>query len=65
MYKNTNKIGLLFVCLGNICRSPAAEEIMRQIVIKHNREKDFFYRFVWNRRLAHRTIAGQTYANGG
>jgi len=23
---------ILFVCLGNICRSPAAEEIMRQIV---------------------------------
>lgn len=23
---------LLFVCLGNICRSPAAEEIMRQII---------------------------------
>ncbi len=42
MYKNTDKIGLLFVCLGNICRSPAAEEIMRQIIIKHNREKDFF-----------------------
>ena len=23
---------LLFVCLGNICRSPAAEEIMQQII---------------------------------
>lgn len=29
------KYKLLFVCLGNICRSPAAEEIMRQIV-KHD-----------------------------
>jgi protein-tyrosine phosphatase len=26
---------LLFVCLGNICRSPAAEEIMRQVIIKN------------------------------
>lgn len=42
MYKNTDKIGLLFVCLGNICRSPAGEEIMRQIVIRNKREKDFF-----------------------
>lgn len=27
-----DKQRLLFVCLGNICRSPAAEEIMRQLV---------------------------------
>jgi len=27
---------LLFVCLGNICRSPAAEEIMRQVLKRHN-----------------------------
>lgn len=27
-----NKISVLFVCLGNICRSPAAEGIMRRIV---------------------------------
>ena len=26
------KTKILFVCLGNICRSPAAEEIMRQLV---------------------------------
>jgi len=25
-------IKLLFICLGNICRSPAAEEVMRQII---------------------------------
>lgn len=25
---------ILFVCLGNICRSPAAEEVMRQLVCK-------------------------------
>ncbi|MBE6181159.1 MAG: low molecular weight phosphotyrosine protein phosphatase [Rikenellaceae bacterium] len=26
------KIGILFVCLGNICRSPAAEGVMRSII---------------------------------
>ena len=26
------KMKLLFICLGNICRSPAAEGIMRQMV---------------------------------
>lgn len=27
---------ILFVCLGNICRSPAAEGIMKSVVQKHN-----------------------------
>ena len=27
------KYRILFVCLGNICRSPAAEELFRQVVI--------------------------------
>jgi protein-tyrosine phosphatase len=27
---------ILFVCMGNICRSPAAEGIMRSLVEKHN-----------------------------
>ncbi len=31
---------ILFVCLGNICRSPAAEEIMRHFVRKAAREKE-------------------------
>ncbi len=30
--EQTQKIGILFVCLGNICRSPAAEGVMRSIV---------------------------------
>lgn len=30
--KNKDKIKLLFVCLGNICRSPAAEGIMKSII---------------------------------
>ncbi len=30
--KGKEKIRILFVCLGNICRSPAAEELFRQVV---------------------------------
>lgn len=30
--KNKEKIKILFVCLGNICRSPAAEGVMRRSV---------------------------------
>ena len=30
--KNPNKKYILFVCLGNICRSPAAEGIMKQMI---------------------------------
>lgn len=33
---------ILFVCLGNICRSPAAEGIMRTIVENEGHEADFF-----------------------
>lgn len=33
--ENRNKIRILFVCLGNICRSPAAEGIMKKIVDKY------------------------------
>lgn len=36
------KIRLLFICLGNICRSPAAEGVMKAIVKREGREKDFF-----------------------
>lgn len=31
-----DKIKVLFVCLGNICRSPAAEGVLREIVDNHN-----------------------------
>lgn len=33
---------VLFVCLGNICRSPAAEGIMKRIVAEAGRQDDFF-----------------------
>jgi protein-tyrosine phosphatase len=29
---DTDKVALLFVCMGNICRSPTAEGVMRQVV---------------------------------
>jgi protein-tyrosine phosphatase len=34
--KLTDKYGVLFVCLGNICRSPLAEGIFRQLVTQQN-----------------------------
>lgn len=34
-----DKTKLLFICLGNICRSPAAEEIMRQLVRREGMEQ--------------------------
>ena len=34
-------IKILFVCHGNICRSPMAEFIMKDIVKKAGRERDF------------------------
>ena len=34
-------VRIMFVCLGNICRSPMAEIIFRDMVKKAGREKDF------------------------
>lgn len=36
--KEKKKKRILFVCLGNICRSPAAEGIMRETVRRHGDE---------------------------
>lgn len=33
---------IIFVCLGNICRSPMAEFIMKDLVKKANLEEEFF-----------------------
>lgn len=35
------RFSLLFICLGNICRSPAAEGVMQNIVEREGREADF------------------------
>ena len=34
-------IKVLFICHGNICRSPMAEYVMKEMVKKKGREKDF------------------------
>ena len=36
--KDKDKVKVLFVCLGNICRSPAAEGIMREIVERNGQQ---------------------------
>ena len=33
---------IIFVCHGNICRSPAAEWIMKHLLLKFGLEEDFF-----------------------
>ena len=35
------KIKVLFVCLGNICRSPSAEAVFRNLVEKKNESNNF------------------------
>lgn len=35
-------IKILFVCHGNICRSPMAEFVMKDLVKKQGRENDFY-----------------------
>lgn len=39
--KAKDRTKILFVCLGNICRSPAAEAVFRQIVTEHGAEERF------------------------
>lgn len=37
-----DQVRVLFVCWGNICRSPMAEFIMKDLVKKAGREKEFY-----------------------
>lgn len=37
----SDKKKILFICLGNICRSPAAEGIMKHLIEKAGREDEF------------------------
>ncbi len=39
MFKSSNKISVLFVCMGNICRSPTAEGAFRHLVQQHELDK--------------------------
>ena len=40
--KNKDKISVLFVCLGNICRSPTAEAVFRKKVVDAKLNERFF-----------------------
>ena len=40
-FRMKRKKKILFICLGNICRSCTAEEIMRQLVIRKGCEEEF------------------------
>jgi len=40
--KNKDKISVLFVCLGNICRSPTAEAVFRKKVVDAKLHDRFF-----------------------
>lgn len=42
MAQTDYKYKLLFICLGNICRSPAAEGVMKHIVESENAGSDFY-----------------------
>lgn len=39
---NNKKYSILFVCLGNICRSPAAQGIMEKMIAEHGLQDHFY-----------------------
>ncbi len=41
MIRATLPRSILFVCTGNICRSPTAEGVLRQVIVDLNRTEDF------------------------
>ena len=40
-FSNMDKYKVLFVCLGNICRSPSAKAVMTSVVEKYGAKKNF------------------------
>lgn len=42
MSASDNRRGILFLCLGNICRSPAAEAVMNGVLTRRNLTDQFF-----------------------
>lgn len=41
MTETSNKVSVLFVCMGNICRSPTAEGVFRHLVAEAGLEERF------------------------
>ncbi len=37
-----SKVSVLFVCLGNICRSPAAEGFFKHLLVQENKAESFY-----------------------
>lgn len=42
IHKNKAKTSILFVCLGNICRSPMAEFLFRDLLVRHGLNEHFY-----------------------
>ncbi len=42
MKSSINMKRILFVCLGNICRSPSAEGIMKSLIKREGKESEFY-----------------------
>ena len=49
----SNKKKLLFVCLGNICRSPAAEGVMKSIINANKANANYEVDSVFRLHLRH------------
>ncbi len=55
---------ILFVCLGNICRSPMAEGLLRKRIAIEGREAEFLWILLLQARMKlerHRTLERKKY----